>query len=153
MMALLAGMLVGLGGFVISSRKFRIDMAKDREAEREKAIKSNEALALRVCREFTTSDEFWKRRDAQIAQMIYHGINEEFIQRSPSFVGTEKFDERLKSVEEKIGTLAHDVRENTREVANLGGQVTTAVTQQLTAYLSTRVFGDETLSRRKGGTD
>lgn len=135
-------------GFLVVILRFRMELrAQQQTAEKltKERDRELEDMALRVCRNFIASREYKQDRDERIRELGVDMIADAFMRRAPSFVSAEKFDERMRALEAKQTEMNATLIENTKQLANLSGQitqaVTQAVTQQLTMYLTTEVFG------------
>lgn len=132
--------------FVFAFLRLRWDHQKvimDMEKAKKDRDRELEDMALRVCREFASSREYKMDRDQRVREIANEQVDEAFRQRSSSFVSADKFDERTRALESKIDQHNTILQQNTEKIGNMSGQITQAVTTQLTAFLATRVFGKE----------
>lgn len=135
--------LTWLGGLILVLR-FKMDVEKHKvEAERMKKERDTELadMARRVCKEFTSSKEYRQEKEERMRELAQDEVDDAFTRRAQSFVSAERFDERMRATEQRLGSMETALKDNTEKIGNMSGQITQAVTTQLTAFLSSRIFG------------
>jgi hypothetical protein len=140
---IVVGILITWAGFAINVTKHRSDLKRmkdDEEDRRRDRDDEQEKLVYRVCREFTNSMEYRSSGDQRIREIAMSEIDDAFNRRSPSFISAERYEAERRALDQRLANVEQSIRENTREMGALGGQITTAVTSQLTHFLTTKVF-------------
>lgn len=126
---------------IVGSAFFKYSQWKSGEEDRAQKLEEiEEKLIIRVCKEVTNSVDYKKTIDQRIQEIAAITINNEFRLRSSSFVSSERYIADTMAVEKRLAGLETAIRENTKELGNVGGQITATVTTQLTAFLSTKIF-------------
>ena len=131
-------------GFIITYLRFRWEsqrMQMELEKAKKERDKELQDMAVRVCREFVNSKDYREDRDQRVREIANEQIDSAFTARAKSFVSMDRFEERTRAIENKQEEMNKILQANTEKIGNMSGQITQAVTTQLTAFLATRVFG------------